>query len=249
MQPRTRGRGGIAPALSPKWAVFDGVSTKAELNSIADQLHAVNGDFWYAFLLKVSTGGLLYLHDSAGGPTTAGRIEIYDKTGDQAHYRTLQANWVLAAAHDTTQDVFDDAVHLVVWQTKDEGTNAGVYSQVDGNATVYHGAGSELRQGMGDPWPPDLLSIGDTAGVAGPLTGKIGWMAFGKGTPLDGSGGSDIWTAYNGAATVDKGRRALAAAITTAAGQDPKFAGVLDGETSPAYGPAVTWTAVTYAAP
>lgn len=226
---------GGAP-LSTKWGVFDG-SAYGDADGAAPSLHAASGDFWYASLVKGTSGILWALqHTDNSGPFV--RVGA---NGALARYWLRRSNFTTGADEDTVTDVFDDTERLVIWQSLDEGVNAGLYSWVDGDVAVtYHGADTEGRQGQA-PWPPNLLTLGGTNG-AGSFVGKMGFFAAGQGAPL--SSFAAIQSAYSAG-----GRRALPAALATAAGSNPAIAIVIDGQSDPAFGDAPVWTGITYADP
>jgi hypothetical protein len=222
-----------------EWATFDGALSTGDFSSVATQLHGVNGDYWYAALVKVTSGTLFSLHPTAGGGPW---LRIRKNAGSsKAQYFLRNASFLAAADQDTAEDVFDDTIKIVVWETRDTGTHADLRSLVINNAVTYHGASSENRQGQGGNWPPD---VADFSPATIELDGQVGWFGAGQGLPLSNAGGPDtILEMYR-----LHGRHGLTAAFAAAAAQNPKVAGVLDGVTPMDFG-TLDLTDVTYTDP
>jgi hypothetical protein len=233
---------------SDAWASFNGTTTTAILDEIASNgtVHNINGNYSYAFLVRATAGSSGTLWHCASSGSSAPSLRI-DDVSDKARYRLRRANSTLAADELTTPIALDSDTHLILWSSRDDlfpNPDATLLSKVDANTVEDYGIASEGRQAQGVNWPPNLIRLGHAS-----YAGEVGWMAVGgqdnpaptAGDILAGTGGADIVAAYGAG-----GRRALSAAFALALGTQPLFAGVLDGVSSPDYGPAPVWVDVSY---
>ncbi len=226
----------VTPPIARQFAKFNGTTTVGLINSVASLLHSADGDFWYAALLQAANDGGRFLELTDSGDTSP--FLIAGDSVAKSRYRSRRDGFVITADETTTEDVYDDTLHLIVWETRDEGANAGVRSFVDDGPVTFYGAGSEVRALVN--WA-DTAEIGGRAG-ASRFDGHMGWLGSGIGRATDGA--AAIWAALQSG-----GRRALSSAFAIAAGTDPTFAGVLDGSTPSDFGPEVDWTDVVWEIP
>ena len=232
----TRGPGPRAPVLSAEFAKFNGTTTVGTINSVASQLHSLDGDYWYAALIKAGNDGGRILELTDTGDSSP--FLIVGDSVAKSRYRGRRDLFMATADETTAEDVYDDAIHLIVWETRDEGANAGLRSFVDNGAVTFYGAGTEVRSLVN--WA-DTAEIGGRAGSTR-FDGLMGWLGAGTGRATDGA--VAIWAALQAG-----GRRALSEAFDAVAGVSLIAAYVLDGETAPDAGPAISWTDITYEVP
>lgn len=237
----------------PEWATFNGSTTVGNLDALAaaQTLHSLSGNYSYMVLVKgTAASELLGLLVSTGDISPS--IRLRDSAGKCNFLHTNLAGGAVAN-ENTTEDALDDEEHLIIWTTKDSGSNADLFSQVDGNATVSHGFGTDARQSDGEPWNtsgPGAVRVGHE------FTGQMGYLGFARAqggisnnaNALGGTGGADIWAAYQSG-----GRGALHAAWVAANVVESTvvYSHVLDGRSAPVFGAAtpIIWTDVTFQKP
>jgi len=222
--------------LSLEFAKFNGTTTVGTINSVASQLHSADGDYWYAALIKSGNDGGRFFELTDTGDTSP--FLILNASVAKARYRSRRAGFVITADETTADDVYDDTTRLIVWETRDEGADAGIRSFIDDDPVVFYGAGSEVRSLVN--WA-NTAEIGGRSG-ADRFDGLMGWFGSGTGRATDGR------AAIN-AALASGGRRALSAAFDAVSGVDLIAAYVLDGESPPDAGPAIAWTDITFEVP
>lgn len=234
---------------SDLWANF-GSTTEGDLDALAaaNVLFSLQGNYSVGVLVRGrALSEYLGLLASAGDISPSIRFHESAKKSQFSHLNFVGGS---VASEVTDQDGLDDDIHLIIWTSKDSGSNADLYSQVDGNPTVYYGFGSDPRQADGEPWNtsgPGSVRVGLD------FIGQIGWIGFARrfsvginnvAAALAGTGGATIWAAYQSG-----GRRALDGAWETANSAGASvYSHVLDGVTPPDVGAAtpIVLTDVTY---